>query len=119
MPVVNLSPAKLKSALTRFRRVRVLVVGDLMLDEFIYGRVSRISPEAPVPVVHVEREQAYPGGAANVARNLAALGIHAELSGGIGQDARRASCFFPISRLHAVFINHQQPAWAKVLQGIF
>ena len=87
MPEVNLSPAKLKSALTRFRRVRVLVVGDLMLDEFIYGRVSRISPEAPVPVVHVEREQAYPGGAANVARNLAALGIHAELSGGIGQDA--------------------------------
>lgn len=87
MPEVNLSPAKLRSALTRFRRVRVLVVGDLMLDEFIYGRVSRISPEAPVPVVHVEREQAYPGGAANVARNLAALGIHAELSGGIGQDA--------------------------------
>lgn len=87
MPQVHLSPAKLRSALTRFRRVRVLVVGDLMLDEFIYGRVSRISPEAPVPVVHVEREQSYPGGAANVARNLAALGIHAELSGGIGQDS--------------------------------
>jgi len=57
-----------------------------MLDEFIYGRVSRISPEAPVPVVHVEKETTYPGGAANVARNLAALGIHAELGGGIGQD---------------------------------
>ena len=61
-------------------------MGDLMLDEFIYGRVSRISPEAPVPVVHVEKETTYPGGAANVARNLAALGIHAELGGGIGQD---------------------------------
>jgi D-beta-D-heptose 7-phosphate kinase/D-beta-D-heptose 1-phosphate adenosyltransferase len=86
MPDVHLSPAKLKAALTRFRRLRILVVGDLMLDEFIYGRVSRISPEAPVPVVHVEKEAAYPGGAANVARNLAALGIHAELGGGIGQD---------------------------------
>ena len=62
------------------------MVGDLMLDEFIYGRVSRISPEAPVPVVHVEKETTYPGGAANVARNLAALGIHAELGGGIGHD---------------------------------
>lgn len=58
-----------------------------MLDEFIYGRVSRISPEAPVPVVHVEKESAYPGGAANVGRNLAALGIHCELGGGIGRDA--------------------------------
>lgn len=86
MPVVHLSPAKLKAALARFRRLRILVVGDLMLDEFIYGRVSRISPEAPVPVVHVEKETTYPGGAANVARNLAAIGIHAELSGGIGQD---------------------------------
>lgn len=84
---VHLSPARLKSALARLRRLRILVVGDLMLDEFIYGRVSRISPEAPVPVVHVEREQAYPGGAANVGRNLAALGIHAEISGGIGADA--------------------------------
>ena len=86
MQEVHLSPAKLKAALARFRRLRILVVGDLMLDEFIYGRVSRISPEAPVPVVHVEKETTYPGGAANVARNLAALGIHAELGGGVGQD---------------------------------
>ncbi len=51
-------------------RKRILVVGDLMLDRFIWGSVSRISPEAPVPVVRVERESAFPGGAANVARNL-------------------------------------------------
>lgn len=57
-----------------------------MLDEFIYGRVSRISPEAPVPVVHVEKEVSYPGGSANVGRNLASLGIHAELGGNIGID---------------------------------
>ncbi|MCX6935607.1 MAG: D-glycero-beta-D-manno-heptose-7-phosphate kinase [Verrucomicrobia bacterium] len=84
---IHLSPSRLRTALARFRRLRILVVGDLMLDEFIYGRVSRISPEAPVPVVHVEKEKAYPGGAANVGRNLAAIGIHAELSGGIGQDS--------------------------------
>ena len=86
MQDVHLSPAKLRATLARFRRLRILVVGDLMLDEFIYGRVSRISPEAPVPVVHVEKETTFPGGAANVARNLAALGIHAELGGGIGRD---------------------------------
>jgi len=83
---VHLSSGKLKAALAKFRRLRILVIGDLMLDEFIYGRVSRISPEAPVPVVHVEKETTFPGGAANVARNLAALGIHAELGGSVGQD---------------------------------
>ena len=83
----HLSAARLKTTLKKFRRQRILVVGDLMLDEFIYGRVSRISPEAPVPVVHVEKENSYPGGSANVGRNLASLGIHAELSGSIGQDS--------------------------------
>ena len=48
----------------------MLVVGDVMLDEFVWGKVSRISPEAPVPVVEVQSESFYPGGAANVARNL-------------------------------------------------
>jgi rfaE bifunctional protein kinase chain/domain len=61
----------LPSILTACRSRRVLVVGDVMLDRFVRGNVSRISPEAPVPVVHVTREDAYPGGAANVARNLA------------------------------------------------
>ena len=54
----------------RFAGKRMLAVGDLMLDEFVWGRVSRISPEAPVPVVNVTSETYYPGGAANVARNL-------------------------------------------------
>lgn len=84
---IHLTSARLKSTLQRFRQLRILVVGDLMLDEFIYGRVSRISPEAPVPVVHVEKEVSYPGGSANVGRNLASLGIHAELSGSIGKDS--------------------------------
>src|SRR5690348_17911061 len=54
----------------RFSGKRVLVIGDVMLDEFLWGKVSRISPEAPVPVVEVSGESYYPGGAANVARNL-------------------------------------------------
>ena len=62
---------ELTALLPAFRARRVMVVGDVMLDRFIRGNVSRISPEAPVPVVHVTREDAYPGGAANVARNLA------------------------------------------------
>jgi len=64
----------------------VLVVGDVMLDQFIWGRVSRISPEAPVPVVDFERENFMPGGAANVARNLTALKASADLLGVIGRD---------------------------------
>ncbi|MEY2585779.1 MAG: hypothetical protein QOD80_1805, partial [Verrucomicrobiota bacterium] len=61
---------RLKEILARARTKRLLVVGDLMLDEFVWGKVGRISPEAPVPVVEVTGESFYPGGAANVARNL-------------------------------------------------
>ncbi len=73
--------------LDRIRQTRVLVVGDVMLDQFIWGRVSRISPEAPVPVVEFERESFMPGGAANVARNLTALGGQSSLFGVVGRDA--------------------------------
>lgn len=65
----------------------VLAAGDLMLDEFIWGRVSRISPEAPVPVVAVDRETFYPGGAANVARNLREFTTRAGVLGLTGNDA--------------------------------
>jgi rfaE bifunctional protein kinase chain/domain len=61
---------RLKEILARAKTKRLLVVGDLMLDEFVWGKVGRISPEAPVPVVEVTGESFYPGGAANVARNL-------------------------------------------------
>ena len=57
-----------------FSTVRLLIVGDVMLDRYWFGEVSRISPEAPVPIVRVERSEERPGGAANVARNAAALG---------------------------------------------
>lgn len=77
---------RIREYIAAMRQKTILVVGDLMLDEFIWGRVSRISPEAPVPVVHVTRESAYPGGAANVARNLADFGIQAVMCGMAGKD---------------------------------
>jgi len=70
----------------RFAKVRLLVVGDLMLDQFIWGRVDRISPEAPVPVVQVTRETFHLGGAANVVHNIQALGGQATACGVIGRD---------------------------------
>ena len=81
-----MSPDRLRALLDRFRSRRVLVVGDLMLDEFVWGRVSRISPEAPVPVVEVASEECYPGGAANVARNLRAFGDTVHVLGLVGDD---------------------------------
>lgn len=73
--------------LNRLHRVRVLLVGDVMLDRFVYGDVERISPEAPIPVVHVNRVVDMPGGAANVARNCSALGAAVTLVGVVGNDA--------------------------------
>lgn len=68
------------------RRARILVVGDVMLDRYWFGEVSRISPEAPVPIVKVERTEERPGGAANVARNAASLGAQVSLLSVIGDD---------------------------------
>ena len=68
------------------RNARVLVVGDVMLDRYWFGEVSRISPEAPVPIVHVKKTEERPGGAANVARNIASLGGQATLLSVIGDD---------------------------------
>jgi rfaE bifunctional protein kinase chain/domain len=65
---------------------RVLVVGDVMLDRYWFGEVSRISPEAPVPVVLIGAQEERPGGAANVARNCAALGAHVQLLSVVGRD---------------------------------
>jgi rfaE bifunctional protein kinase chain/domain len=67
-------------------KVRILVVGDVMLDRYWFGDVSRISPEAPVPVVRIEKRDERLGGAANVARNAAALGAHCGLLGVVGAD---------------------------------
>ncbi|TMA70005.1 MAG: D-glycero-beta-D-manno-heptose-7-phosphate kinase [Deltaproteobacteria bacterium] len=78
---------RLVELIRRFGRVRALVVGDLMLDQFVWGTVRRISPEAPVPVVQVADEDVRPGGAGNVVSNIAALGGRAAVCGIVGRDA--------------------------------
>ncbi|HEY2139789.1 MAG TPA: PfkB family carbohydrate kinase [Chthoniobacterales bacterium] len=77
---------RLKHILERAKTKRLLVIGDLMLDEFVWGKVGRISPEAPVPVVEVTGESFYPGGAANVARNLREFTGSVAVVGMFGSD---------------------------------
>ncbi len=84
--MIKMSPARLEEILTRGQHLRLLVIGDLMLDEFVWGKVGRISPEAPVPVVEVVRESAYPGGAANVARNVREFCHMVSVIGLVGRD---------------------------------
>jgi D-beta-D-heptose 7-phosphate kinase/D-beta-D-heptose 1-phosphate adenosyltransferase len=103
---------------------QILVIGDLMLDSFYHGKANRISPEAPVPVVNVDRVEELPGGAANVAMNIASLGARCKISGITGQDpaadvlqqrlnAVGVDCAFHRSTTHTiikrrVISNHQQ-----------
>src|SRR5688572_14514954 len=95
-----------------FSAARVLVVGDLMLDRYWYGGTSRISPEAPVPIVGVQSVEERPGGAGNVALNIADLGAKVDLVGMVGQDEqgatlqerlreRRVNCLFVSTRQHS------------------
>src|SRR5258705_8435179 len=82
----SFDPAALRAIVQRFAGRRVAVLGDCMLDRYLWGRVDRISPEAPVPVVEVERETAALGGAGNVAANLKSLGAEPVLLGVVGSD---------------------------------
>jgi D-beta-D-heptose 7-phosphate kinase/D-beta-D-heptose 1-phosphate adenosyltransferase len=83
---MSISIDRARAVLSQFARQRILVVGDLMLDRYIHGAVSRISPEAPVPVVRVTQERSVPGGAANVAANIGSLGAGAASCGILGRD---------------------------------
>src|SRR4051794_26570095 len=77
---------RLREILSRAAVKRIVVIGDLMLDEFVWGKVGRISPEAPVPVVQVTGESFFPGGAANVARNLREFVDYTAVVGVVGRD---------------------------------
>jgi len=85
-----------------FKKTKILVIGDIMLDQFIWGKVSRISPEAPVPVVEVEQETTMLGGAANVVNNLASLGGNVLLCGVVGDDLPGREIF---SKLHELNVD--------------
>ena len=99
------------------RKARVLVVGDVMLDRYWFGDVERISPEAPVPVVLIKSEQARPGGAANVARNCAALGAKTQLLSVVGDDPDGA-LLRKISAVEGVRVNFHTDPSVKTTQKL-
>jgi rfaE bifunctional protein kinase chain/domain len=82
----KLTPAGIQNLFDSFKGFKALVIGDVMIDSYIYGKVERISPEAPVPVVHISRREKRPGGAANVAINIKALGATPILCSVTGDD---------------------------------
>ncbi|MCS7307914.1 MAG: D-glycero-beta-D-manno-heptose-7-phosphate kinase [Aquificaceae bacterium] len=86
---MSLDRERVQEILESFKNLRILVVGDVILDRYLFGSVERISPEAPVPVVDVQREESRLGGAGNVANNLASLGVKSSLLAVVGQDYGR------------------------------
>ena len=94
-----------------FSRAHIFVVGDVMLDRYLHGATSRISPEAPVPVVHVRTQEERPGGAANVALNVTALGASATLAGLTGDDA-------DADTLHRLLESHQVACRFERIGGV-
>ena len=111
------SPKVLRQYISRFPQTSVLVIGDLILDHYIWGRVSRISPEAPVPVVHVDSESLRLGGAANVFNNILALGGNADLCGVIGSDESGRMFLKELGSTRSgrggVVIDHDRPTTRK------
>lgn len=87
MSLTYLTDSRLEELLDALPQRRIAVVGDVMLDRYYRGRATRLSPEAPVPVVEIEEESEHPGGAANVAYNLATLGVNSMLFGVTGRDS--------------------------------
>lgn len=113
----GVNKAELRRLVGHFNRARVLVIGDLMLDEFIWGKVARISPEAPVPVVWVNSESFMPGGAANVANNIHALGAKVYLCGVIGSDDRGRLLVDDLRRknidVEGIIVDSERPTTLK------
>lgn len=99
-----------------FSRARILVAGDVMLDRYWFGDVSRISPEAPVPVVHVKRTEERPGGAANVARNIAALAAQARLLAVVGNDEAAQTLERLLAAEHVRASLHRDPALSTTVK---
>lgn len=113
----GLSSARVKQILAAARKTHVVVIGDAMLDHFIWGNVARISPEAPVPVVDFARESFMPGGAANVARNLTALDVQTDLFGVVGEDSPAGQLKHLLTQQHIgcrnLVASHTRPTSIK------
>lgn len=115
--MVDISSHRLQSYLDSLKGAEIAVVGDVMLDRYFWGNVHRVSPEAPVPVIDVERESAHLGGAANVATNLLGLGATPILCGVVGQDMAgeqiRALCAEAGLPTDAIATDQERPTTTK------
>lgn len=107
----------LSEGIDKFSSCRILVVGDVIMDEFLWGRVERISPEAPVPVVQVEEESLVLGGAGNVVNNIISLGGQALLCGVIGNDAMGRELVHMLQKMnsptHGLVVEDRRPTTIK------
>ncbi len=112
-----MTDTSLLDVLASFARARVVVVGDVMLDRFVYGSVARVSPEAPIPVLEVTRSVDSAGGAANVARNVAAIGAGVTLVGVTGNDMWAADLRAQIATSPAIdarlIVDFERPTTVK------
>ena len=108
--------SKLKEIITNFRNKKILIIGDIMLDEYIWGEIMRISPEAPVPIVKVIKRSYALGGAGNTAANVAALGGNPVLTGAIGKDQQAVILIEELKKLQIstnYMISHNHPTITK------
>jgi D-beta-D-heptose 7-phosphate kinase/D-beta-D-heptose 1-phosphate adenosyltransferase len=107
----------LSEGIDKFSSCRILVVGDVIMDEFLWGRVERISPEAPVPVVQVEEESLVLGGAGNVVNNIISLGGQALLCGVVGNDAMGRELVHMLEKMnspsHGLVVEDRRPTTIK------
>jgi len=113
----NIDKKYLNKGIDNFEKSTILVIGDIMLDRFIWGNVSRISPEAPVPVVEVEHETIMLGGAANVVNNLVSLGGNVMMCGVVGDDPTGEEIISKLNELDVdtggIAIEHDRPTSVK------
>jgi D-glycero-beta-D-manno-heptose-7-phosphate kinase len=112
----DLTKQRVEELLASIRNKRIVVLGDVMLDEFVWGDVTRISPEAPVPVVDVRRESIHLGGAANVLANLVALGTSGTVVGVVGNDLageRLSSSLANLNNGVSLIVDETRPSTTK------
>ena len=112
--MINIDLPRMRRIVGKFKNQRILVVGDLMLDKYIWGNVSRISPEAPVPVVEVKRDSQILGGAGNVANNLGSLGAFPILVGIVGGDEPGRWIRKNVPDRRGIFMDPARPTTIKM-----
>lgn len=112
-----MSKANFKKIISKFNKANILIIGDVILDEYIWGNVDRISPEAPVPVVLATKKSFMPGGAANVANNISSLGARASLVGAVGDDKNKEIFLSELKKrdldTNGIFADSNRPTTVK------